>query len=169
MGYPSISQTCRKYESSRPSLWENLKSHNVAVCVCVVLEMTGFFSYWPPHKTSYSSCSLFTAFYISLSTIFYIFLHLFVLLVFSLLLSLSRSRLCYLWLCFAVPCLLICLFLQLFTCSFSTVCISVILSYYMFIYLFICLEVLGKTTEKCIRIFKRLLNFQLKCHDIPAC
>ena len=148
----------------------NLESRNVAVCVCVVLERKlGFFPTDHQIKTSYFSCSLFTDFVISLSTIFYIFLHLFVLLVSSLLLSLSRSHLCYLWLCFAVPFLLICLFLQFFTYSFSTVCIAVIFFYYMFIYLFACLEVLGNTTKKCIRMFNHLHIFQLKCHDIPAC
>jgi len=107
----------------------------VCVCVCVVFERTlGFFPTRHQIKTLDSSCCLFTAFFISLSTTFYIFLRLFVLLVSSLLLS--RSHLCYMWLCFAVPCLLICIFLQLFTYSFSTVCISVIFFYYMFIYLF---------------------------------
>jgi len=119
-------------------------NHAVWLCVCV-LSLKGRWDFFPTGhqiKTSYFSCSLFTAFFISLLTIFYIFLHLFVLLVSSLLLSLSLSHLCYLWLCFAVPSLLMCLFLQLFTYSFSTVCISGIHFYYMFIYLFACLEVL---------------------------
>lgn len=92
------------------------------------------------------------------------------LLVSSLLLSLSRSHLCYLWLCFAAPCLLICLFLQLVTYIFSTVCISIYFITYLFIYLFTYVFAwrYWETTEMCIRIFNHLLIFQLKCHDIPA-
>ena len=150
MGYPSNSQTCQKYESSRPSLGKPHISQCGWFCVCVcVLSLKGRWDFFPTGhqiKSSYSSYSLFTAFFISLSTTFYFFFSFIcafgiVIITFSFSFSSVLSVIM-----FRCP-----LFVNL---SFSSAryiyffhCLHLYLFYYIFIYLFIylcvCLEVLG--------------------------
>jgi len=123
MGHSSNTQTCQKYESSRPSLYKP----QILQCGCVcVLSLKGRWDFFllPNKNLILLLLSFYRFLYLAFNNILHFspFICSFGFLIIT---SLSRSHRCYLWLCFAVPYLLICLFLQLFTYSFSTVCISV--------------------------------------------